>query len=276
MILDTEGILEMFKKVERQFYIESFANALDRQFAKDFVYSGESHIPVELVYVYSGNIEVVEDEKVYLMQSGDIIFHAPMEFHKIRSDKDTSPRVYNLSAIIQGCVPENLYDGIFSLDIGEREEFSRIFSITRSFLNDEESEYTGQECADAFTSFIMRICRSANIKNRLSQDPRAIAFQKLVKTMNEEIYNNISLETLAKLNFMSVSYVKLLFRHYTDISPKKYYANLRANEAARLVLKDVAIMDIAKRMNFSSQNYFSTFFKTHFGMTPMEYKKNNK
>ena len=266
----------MFKKVERQFNIESFAYALERQFEKDFVYNGESHASVELVYVDSGNIEVVENEKVYLMQSGDIIFHAPMEFHTIRSDKDTSPRVYNLSIIFQGSVPDNLYDGIFKLDISEREEFLRIFDITQSFLNDEESEYIGQECADAFASFVMRICHSANIKNRLSQDPRAIAFQKLVKTMNEEIYNNISLETIAKLNFMSVSYVKLLFRHYTDISPKKYYANLRANEAARLVLKNVPIMDIAKRMNFSSQNYFASFFKKHFGMTPMEYKKNNK
>ena len=94
--------------------------------------------------------------------------------------------------------------------------------------------------------------------------------------MNEEIYNNISLERLAQLNFMSVSYVKLLFRRYTDISPKSYYSNLRANEAARLVLEGVPIADIAKRMNFSSPNYFTSFFKSHIGMTPLEYRKNKK
>lgn len=275
-ILDTKEGSIMFKKVEKQFYIESLAYALDRQFPKDFVYNGESHDSVEIVYVDSGNIEVVEDEKVYLMSSGDIIFHAPMEFHTIRSDKDTSPRVYNLSAIINGRVPENLYDGIFNLDINERSEFLRIFKTAYSFIEDGEDAYCGQESADSLTAFIMRICKIANINNRLSSDVSAISFRKLVKTMNEEVYNNISLEKLAQLNFMSVSYVKLLFRRYTDTSPKSYYSNLRANEAVRLVAKGVPIAEIAKLMNFSSPNYFTSFFKNHIGMTPSEYKKSKK
>ncbi len=266
----------MFKKVKKQFCIESLAHALDRQFPKDFVYNGESHDSVEMVYVDSGNIEVVEDEKVYLMGSGDIIFHAPMEFHTIRSDKDTSPRVYNLSAIIHGRVPDNLYDGIFNLDINERAEFLRIFKTAYSFIEESEDLYCGQESVDGLEHFIIRICRNANINNRLSSDSQAIAFRKLVKTMNEEVYNNISLETLAKLNYMSVSYVKLLFRRYTDISPKSYYSNLRANEAARLILKGVPIAEIAKQMNFSSPNYFTLFFKNHIGLTPSQYKKSKK
>ena len=157
----------MFKKVERQFYVESLALPLERQFPKDFVYSGECHNFIEMVYVESGNVEVVENEKVYLMGSGDIIFHAPMEFHRIKSDKDTSPKVYNLSAIIHGKVPDNLYDGIFGLVMSERAEFLRIFKTAHSFICESKDVYCGQESIDALSQFIIRICRNANINNKL-------------------------------------------------------------------------------------------------------------
>ncbi|MBE6632099.1 MAG: AraC family transcriptional regulator [Ruminococcaceae bacterium] len=35
----------------------------------------------------------------------------------------------------------------------------------------------------------------------------------------------------------------------------------------------VSMAEISAKMNFSSQNYFSSFFKRETGMSPMEYRK---
>ncbi|MBO5059822.1 MAG: helix-turn-helix domain-containing protein [Clostridia bacterium] len=264
----------MFKKVENQFYIKSLAFATDRQFPEDFTYEGESHDFMEIVYIESGEVEVVENEKVYLLGSGDIIFHAPMEFHRIKSAGNTSPRVFNLSARIQGKMPDNLYSGVFNLDINERTEFFRVFKAANKFLAEENPEpYAGQEAAVGLAALIMRICRNNNMNNNFSSEAGALVYKKIVKTMSEEVYSNLSLTELAEKNHISVSYVKALFYRYASTSPKGYYAKLRVNEAARLLADGTPVAEVAEKMNFSSPNYFSLFFKKHMGMTPFEYKK---
>ena len=92
--------------------------------------------------------------------------------------------------------------------------------------------------------------------------------------MNREVYTNLSLSDFAAKEHISVSYVKTLFYRYAGISAKSYYISLRVNEATKLLVADVPIREIAEKMNFSSPNYFSLFFKKHMGVTPNEYKKN--
>jgi two-component system response regulator YesN len=43
--------------------------------------------------------------------------------------------------------------------------------------------------------------------------------------------------------------------------------------AARLLDEGFSATEIADKMNFSSPNYFSVFFKKHTGTMPSEYKK---
>ena len=119
--------MNRFVKTESVFCIESIGYALDRIFPEDFVYNGESHPTIEFVYVQSGMIEVVEEEKVYIMEAGDFIVHGPMEFHRLKSASNTTPHIYNLSANITGKLPERLYSGVFRLNPYEQDRFLKIF-----------------------------------------------------------------------------------------------------------------------------------------------------
>lgn len=262
----------MIKKIKTSFYVESIGNAFERNFSKEFIFEGESHNFIEIVYVESGKVEVVEDENIYLLEAGDIIFHAPMEFHAIKSADNTSPRVFNLSAVIRGELPENLYKGVFSLDVEGNSTFMGIFNTVKKFV-DNNDVLCGQEAAHNLSLFILSVCKENRINDNLSSDPSALAFKKVVKTMNKELHSNLSLEAIASLNYISVSYLKLLFYRYANISPKKYYSAIRAREASVLVMKGMSKADVAKIMGFSSPNYFTMFFKKHMGMTPSEYQK---
>ena len=266
--------MNRFAKIENVFTLQSIGYALNRVFPADFVYDGESHPSIEIVYVQSGKLEVVEEENVYVMEAGDLIIHAPMEFHRLKSMSGTTPHVYNLSVIAQGKLPERLYSGVFHLDRHEREEFIKIFdSGAKLEASEKADDYFGQKVAFELGLFIVKICREGSLSNKLSEDSCANTYRKLIETMNKEVYTNLSLSDIAAKEHISVSYVKALFYRYAGISAKSYYISLRTYEASKLLMAGIPVREIAEMMNFSSPNYFSLFFKKYMGLTPNEYRK---
>ncbi len=268
---------EKRKYVKRAFQIEQIICPLDRKFSKDFSFSGESHDFWEIVFVRDGKLEVTEDEKVYWLSGGDIVFHAPMEFHRLKSGANTLPKVINLSFKAGGTVPDELSSGVFKLDVVEKKEFVQVFQLAKElFDNPDLDGLATQEVADILSAFILRLCRNNKSKQQLSSSARAMAYRRVVETMEKEIYKNLSLAEIAEMNFMSVSYVKVLFERYAGVSPKNYYTNLRLAESVKLLNEGLSIREISEKMNFSSPNYFSAFFKKHTDMTPMQFKNKNK
>lgn len=263
----------MDKKINRIFDIDKILFPYNREFPSDYRFLGESHMFWEIVFVKRGVIEVTEDENVYYLSEGDIIFHAPMEFHRFKSAEETNPKILNLSFTATGEIPETIMSGVFKLDIIAQKEFEEIFELSKKFINCSDIDiYEGQEIADSLAKFILKICKTSSIKNQLSSSVGAINYRKLVETMNNEVCNNLSLDELARKNYMSVSYVKELFSRYAGISPKKYYTNLRLSKSMQLINEGIMVREISEILNFSSPNYFSEFFKKHTGMTPIEYK----
>lgn len=269
----------MFIKIKEKFKIDSiYKYVFDRVFDDNFFFDGESHDFWEIVYVDSGKIEVVENDKVYIMQEGDIVFHAPTEFHRIRSAEDTTPHVYNLSFTARGNLPANLKEGIFHLNAEQKLSFLSLFDFIKNSLlpNAETNPFLGQEAANRLSAFILHLCNTLEATETVSTTPSALTYKSLVKMMNDEIYNALLLDDFASRSFISVSYIKTLFLRYAGISPKAYYNNLRIEEAKKLLVQGLSVNSIADKMNFSSPNHFIRFFKNGTGITPFQYKKAQK
>lgn len=269
----------MFIKTKEKFRIDSIYKFIyDRVFDDNFIFDGEIHDFWEIVYVDSGNIEVVENDEIYLLQEGDMIFHAPMEFHRIRSDKNTTPHVLNLSFTAKGSLPANLKEGIFKLDNEQKNTFLSLFDFVKNNLltSAESNAFIGQEAAGRISVFIMHLCNTLKATETVSTTPSALTYKSLVKMMNDEVYNALLLEDFAKRSFISVSYIKTLFLRYAGISPKTYYNNLRIEEAKKLLSQGMSVNAIAEKMNFSSPNHFIRFFRNGTSSTPFQYKKNTK
>lgn len=298
-------ILDIFDKISLQeptatFKINGFYTVFNNYWHDDFSFAGEQHNCWELVYLEQGQVEVTEDEQVYLLQGGDMLLHAPMEFHKIRSTGHTRPHVFVLSFTITGNVPAILSDGVFHLTAAEQEALiNAIRNIFRFFDNSflfegrtkhiaetviEETflgkshltkEQSGQLGAMALTLFLLQL--STEPKNRTPETPnsskQAKEYQKVVKAMQKGLYSNLSLTELSEDCNISVSYIKRLFMRYAGMSPKTYYIQMRVREALRLLQNGNTAEATAEMMNFSSPNYFSSFMKKHLGLPPAEYIK---
>jgi AraC-like DNA-binding protein len=83
----------------------------------------------------------------------------------------------------------------------------------------------------------------------------------------------VTLSDIAKRSAVSISTVKPLFFNFLGVSPIKYYSLLQIDEAKRLLNEGLTVSEISEKMNFSSPNYFCSFFKRMAGCTPSKYRK---
>ena len=65
------------KPIRYSFQITGIYTAFEYHWESDYVFSGESHDFWELVLILEGTVEVVEDDKVYKLDPGMMICHAP-------------------------------------------------------------------------------------------------------------------------------------------------------------------------------------------------------
>lgn len=257
------------------FQILSFRSAHDLKW-DDYTFPGESHNFWEFVYVVDGNVEVVEDQRIYTLRSGDFICHAPMEFHRIRNIADTQTHVLITSFEHTGAVPSNLADGIFHLDSKERSEYEQIFHrLFCAFYSNTSDPHPGAEAAYSFSAFLIRLSQLHTPQQHYDRSRGSIVYQRLIETMLGNLRENLSLQDIADQNAVSISTMKKLFHTYAGIGPKKYYASLRGLEARRQLLNGVDIEEIAEQLHYSSTNYFSLCFKKQFGCPPGQYRRNS-
>ena len=262
----------MFVEFKRPFSIYAFRTALEYHWNEHFTFAGEAHDFWEIVYVISGTVEVTEDERIYRLTTGNMVLHAPMEFHKIRSVEGTAPHVLIMTFFHTGELPASLKEGVFSLSVEEQEEYEAIFRRIYSFYHKEDTgEYAGQECADGLSAFLIRLSHSHSAKEVLVHTRDALLYHKLIQVMTHHLYENLSLEEIAANLPISISYMKVLFRRYAGIGPKSYYSHLRCKEAIKLLQTGLSAAEISGIMNFSSPSYFSVFFKKMTGVPPAAY-----
>ena len=65
-------------------HIHHLTSAFYDRLDADFDYPGEAHTGWEFVYVEQGSIRVRANDAAYILKSGEMVCHQPMEFHHLR------------------------------------------------------------------------------------------------------------------------------------------------------------------------------------------------
>ncbi len=267
-------ILDTVLRTEPLFTINAINTVHDFHWDEHYAYYGEIHDFPEIVYVVDGEVEATENEQVYHMKKGDWILHDSMEFHNIRSVAQTKPHVYIISFYTQGGIPEKLKNGVFALSVEDNEAFCTLFrKIQKIFPHKDADPYQRHCLALELSAFMINLSLNHSVKHRLSSTQSATEYRNVVQAMQRGIYDNLTLADLSKECHISVSYIKALFNHHTGSTPKQFYAKLRRTEALRLLSTGMTVTEVAEKMNFSSQGYFSLFMKRNLGMSLREYLK---
>ena len=91
--------------------------------------------------------------------------------------------------------------------------------------------------------------------------------------MNEHLSEDVTLNTLSNVVFLTPNYIGLVFKKETGISFKEYVIHTKIKKAKELLLhENLKIYEVAEYVGYKSVNYFSKIFKATTGVYPSEYK----
>ena len=92
-----------------------------------------------------------------------------------------------------------------------------------------------------------------------------------IKLMETRLDEPISIQAIAKNVHMSVRGLEMLFVKIMQISPGKFYRQLRLQAARRMVIDTrLSVQQIAVRTGFNSSSAFSRAFRAQFDETPIK------
>ena len=98
------------------------------EFSKTYTFPGESHDFWELVYVDKGRIIATADDKDIELQSGEVIFHKPNEWHNIRADGAIAPNVMVVSFECTGAAMDSFKNRKQKINSAQKDMLGELLS----------------------------------------------------------------------------------------------------------------------------------------------------
>lgn len=97
--------------------------------------------------------------------------------------------------------------------------------------------------------------------------------RKILLYVEEHLYQQLTLEKIAKELHYSKFYIARTFKEHTGLTLYKYVQGRRLDEAARkLIETKYSIVEIALEANYGSQQAFTKAFRDTYGCTPQRYR----
>lgn len=270
-----------FTVPEKTIAINSLVSLIDAEYSSDFYFGGESHDFWEAVCVRGGTVGITADDRVYTLTAGDMIFHKPMEFHKIYScnGKPILVYIFSFSAFGPGMreyenrtlrLSESDFDTVESIINAGKSAFD----ISGGMIRGTKDERFAQIYINMLENLLLSLPASDGV-SALS-DPDSLVFAEIVRVLEENLFGGITLDFVAHQCCISVSKLKKLFKKYTGIGVIAYYNKAKIKKSLELLHGGSSVRDTAEALSFSCPFYFSSVFKKEMGISPSEYKKQIK
>lgn len=237
----------------------------------------------EVVYVEKGRLTVAEDEKIYELSEGQAIFHAPMEFHSFWAKNEDFPvKLKIFSFGIETDLKHDLSKGVFTFDIDQKESFDEIFKTFmryseykkgNNFNSTERNPLEETHTFIKFENLLLGIILENSPDRTLKTKAGAKRYQEIVYILKENIHNRLTVEEIASLSHLSVTYIKKLFSLYAGCGVMQYFMRLKTAKALKYLKEGYNVGEVAEMLSFSNLNYFSAAFKKETGHSPRYYKE---
>lgn len=270
--------MEQFYHLSKPINIISLYSFFAPVYDENFYFNGERHDFWEFVLVLDGKVGIAEDDKIYELSKGDIIFHKPMEFHRIWSEKGTSPSLIIASFTANGFGMENLAEGVFNIDDTTTQLIKEAAGIAIEKIiekpNWKKDYILHQLVSNKLENAFLYVLRNAKASLKENNTTEAKNYKAIINVMNDNIDKALSVDDFARLTSLSTANLKKCFKKYSGMGVISYFNRLKIMKAESLIAEGYSMSEISEMLGFSSQNYFSTAFKRENGLSPFEYKKN--
>ncbi len=245
-------------------------------YPSDFVM--HAHEWLEILYVISGSGTYMVEGNQYPLASGDIFILRPAEMHNLQIDASTPyERIvlhFSPDLLEEMGANNELLTAFYDRPLGQRNRYS--------FDDDKQGLLK-----NAFASFIFDSIPNVrlNLIGRLMLFLTALdgiygkehlnlpaeGFQRqLLEYVNEHLFDNISIQTVADAFYRSRSQISRVFRQATGSSLWDYVTIKRLMAARAMIQRGESAISACTACGFSEYSSFYRAYRSHFGHSPKE------
>lgn len=217
----------------------------------------------EIVIHCAGHVTSVIGNHTYDISEGDVMVIPPGVKHNGSSDAEYS------DLFVQA-------DSLDFLDVLVIHDFDgnilTLMKMLHKVLIEKEENHIhiANSLLETICQFVKKLAAAP------SQNP---VVNKLKNTIYENIGNtDFDLKQEIANTGFHPDYLRRCFKAEIGKPPQNYLIWLRINHAKSLLIQDtfISVENVARQCGFHDFFYFSTCFKKHTGMAPLQYRKSNR
>ncbi|KRG08909.1 helix-turn-helix transcriptional regulator [Lederbergia galactosidilytica] len=272
-----------------KYYLENESFSLQFMYRKGYsaMSTPHAHAFYELYYLRKGERVYFINGKVYTVKSGDIIVINPHDVHRT-----TSSSVPEFERILINFTHDFLESGILSSDlpllpfqhgsqlirfpVKEQPNTEQlIFEMLRE-CKKKQPGYTFYVKA-LLTKLLIQIYRQSFQAPPENEHPMYEKISEIATYLHQHYLEELTLKKIAGQFYISPSYLSRTFKKVTGFYFSEYVQAVRMREARRqLIESDEKVLTIAGNVGFHSIAHFNKTFKKMTGVSPIQFRKQNK
>ena len=263
------------------------------EYTSDYAFSGEAHDFWEFLYVDKGTINVQRDRENLDLTRGEMIFHAPGEFHALSANGVVAPNLIVVSFACDSPAMEFFRGRVTSIGAEERVLLARIVGESRTIFSTEldvpykntlvarESVPFGSEqlLAAAMEELLIRLIRRGDALAVKLHQPRQAQERigDIVSYLEQRLDQPLSLQQICRDNLVGRAQLERYFHEQTGGGVIDYFNKMKIRAAREMIREGrLNFTQIAAKLGFQSVHYFSRRFRLSTGMSPSEYAESVK
>jgi AraC-like DNA-binding protein len=229
----------------------------------------------QIVYITEGEGTFWTDGRDYRVIPGSAMLILPGVRHRYKPFPETGWREYWVG-FMGDYFDRMLREGILSrervfFNVGLQNYLVSQFNLIFGEIRAQQSLYQLKACAGILALI-------AEILTREQRAGQPNYYQKIVEkakyVMEKNLENALSLPDISGELGISGSRFAEIFKTATAMTPYQYYLQIKIRRAEELLEKeDLSIKELALRLGFDDQYYFSRLFKRKTGIAPSRWKR---
>ncbi|SDP36957.1 helix-turn-helix domain-containing protein [Clostridium gasigenes] len=247
------------------------------------------HNSIEILYVLKGSININIDTDSFEIKEKELEIVNVDEAHRIYSNEDNKVLIFHIDPYFF----EKYYKDINNIffyanstddDAQESEEYYELKAFLARILCEtvQKSEDYDQEVESLLVHLLYHLINNFHYltyeQEALKEKTEQLArYHRISKYIFNNYNNNITLQDIAKKEFLSPQYLSHEIKYATGKSFTDLINITRVEESVKLLLdSDLSISDISDVVGFSHIRYLNKNFKIYYDCTPLQYRKKNK
>ena len=248
--------------------IKSFNNAGYVKYRPDFTWDRD--YPHDSFYMVSdGSLSFKLKDKEFIAEKNDIVFLRASDRAVISNNTSSVSALYFVAF-------ETKEDTSLNLSMIYKDtNYLKLFKdINDAYLS--KAPLSNMKITHLFIKLIYSLASDELYSSTEYQQHSKI--HKAARYINVHYYKDIKIDDLCEMTGYSPAHLRRLFIKIFGVSPSNYILDRKIEMAKELLLEppEKTIDEIADMLGICSSSYFCRLFKSKTGLSPVEYKKNNR